>query len=167
MDVSKNSGFSIINHPFWDTPIFGNTPMAKLKTNSNHPDILGVLLVGRTSRAFSRFSSGWELVALVGLSVNRPYMKPSFQASNICIYNGSNGIQQCGLQIPPGPDLMNAFGRQIAARNNSNSHNPQTEVVYVQVKICKWFNKSCRMAVTSKQWHYLTRVWLIRFYIHN
>ena len=34
MDVSKNSGtpksailigFSIINHPFWGTPIFGNT----------------------------------------------------------------------------------------------------------------------------------------------
>ena len=34
MDVSENSGtpkssiligFSIINHPFWDTPIFGNT----------------------------------------------------------------------------------------------------------------------------------------------
>ena len=38
MDVSKNSGlkppkssilieFSIINHPFWGTPIFGNTHM--------------------------------------------------------------------------------------------------------------------------------------------
>ena len=36
MDVSENSGtprssiligFSIINHPFWDTPIFGNTQM--------------------------------------------------------------------------------------------------------------------------------------------
>ena len=35
MDVSENSGtpkssiligFSIINHPFWGTPIFGNTP---------------------------------------------------------------------------------------------------------------------------------------------
>ena len=37
MDVSQNSdtpklsiliGFSIINHPFWSTPIFGNTHMA-------------------------------------------------------------------------------------------------------------------------------------------
>ena len=36
MDGSENSGtpkssiligFSIINHPFWGTPIFGNTPM--------------------------------------------------------------------------------------------------------------------------------------------
>ena len=36
MDVSENSGtpkssilirFSIINHPFWGTPIFGNTHM--------------------------------------------------------------------------------------------------------------------------------------------
>ena len=25
LDVSENSGFSIINHPFWGTPIFGNT----------------------------------------------------------------------------------------------------------------------------------------------
>ena len=37
MDVSENSGtpkssiligFSIINHPFWGTPIFGNTQIA-------------------------------------------------------------------------------------------------------------------------------------------
>ena len=29
MGVSKNSGtgFSIINHPFWGTPIFGNIPI--------------------------------------------------------------------------------------------------------------------------------------------
>ena len=41
MDVSENSGtpkssiligFSIINHPFWGTPIFGNTQMGGLKT---------------------------------------------------------------------------------------------------------------------------------------
>ena len=39
MDVSKNSGtpkssilirFSVINHPFWGTPIFGNTHIVKL-----------------------------------------------------------------------------------------------------------------------------------------
>jgi len=39
MDVSENSGtpkssiligFSIINHPFWDTPIFGNTHMENI-----------------------------------------------------------------------------------------------------------------------------------------
>ena len=41
MDVSKNSGtpqssiligFSITNHPFWGTPIFGNTQMARFST---------------------------------------------------------------------------------------------------------------------------------------
>ena len=41
MGVSKNSGtpkssiligFSIINHPFWGTPIFGNTHILGLKT---------------------------------------------------------------------------------------------------------------------------------------
>ena len=40
MDVSKNSGtpkssiligFSIINHPFWGSPIFGNTHMHVLQ----------------------------------------------------------------------------------------------------------------------------------------
>ena len=40
MDVSENSGtpkssiligFSIINHPFWGTPIFGNTQMVLFK----------------------------------------------------------------------------------------------------------------------------------------
>ena len=40
MGVSKNHGipkssiligFSIINHPFWDTPIFGNTHIAQSK----------------------------------------------------------------------------------------------------------------------------------------
>ena len=43
MDVSENSvtpkssilvGFSIINHPFWDTPIFGNTQIKKRKFTS-------------------------------------------------------------------------------------------------------------------------------------
>ena len=43
MGVSKNSGtpkssiligFSIINHPFWDTPIFGKTLMYQQKTAS-------------------------------------------------------------------------------------------------------------------------------------
>ena len=46
MDVSKNNGtpkssiligFSIINHPFWGTPIFGNTHMASsFKKSSSH-----------------------------------------------------------------------------------------------------------------------------------
>ena len=40
MDVSENSdtpkssiliGFSIINHPFWGTPIFGNTHINQLQ----------------------------------------------------------------------------------------------------------------------------------------
>ena len=57
MDVSENSGtpkssilifligFSIINHPFWSTPIFGNT----------HMDPMGLILWGKkTARGF-----GW------------------------------------------------------------------------------------------------------------
>ena len=50
MDVSKNSGtpkssiligFSIINHPFWSTSIFGNTHMvSKIKMNNvKHPTL--------------------------------------------------------------------------------------------------------------------------------
>ena len=44
MDVSENSGtpkssiligFSIINHPFWGTPIFGNTQIARLKQHEH------------------------------------------------------------------------------------------------------------------------------------
>jgi len=47
MDVSKNSGttksssligFSIINHPFWGTPVFGNTQIAPYVDNR---DLLG------------------------------------------------------------------------------------------------------------------------------
>jgi len=47
MDVSENSGtpkssisigFSLINHPFWGTPIFGNTHIWKaLEELLNHP----------------------------------------------------------------------------------------------------------------------------------
>ena len=186
MDVSENSGnpkspilkgVSIINHPFWGTPIFGNTPMVNLKTTSNHPDILGVVWwfgwlhfqgIFEIFQWIEPRVSSLEREALVGLSVNRPdTWNRRFKHENMNLQWVFNGIQQSAWQVPPGPDLMNAFGRQIAARNNNNNHNPRTEVVYVQVKICKWFNKSCRMAVTSKQWHYLTRVWLIRWYIHN
>ena len=48
MDVSKNSGtpkssiligFSIINHPFWGTPIFGNTHMHILDLTEKTPTI--------------------------------------------------------------------------------------------------------------------------------
>ena len=55
MDVSENSGtpkssiligFSIINHPFWGTPIFGNTHMAPFITGE------GLHLVGTGSRIF-------------------------------------------------------------------------------------------------------------------
>ena len=43
MGVSKNNGipkssiligFSIINHPFWDTPIFGNTQMLRQRSQA-------------------------------------------------------------------------------------------------------------------------------------
>ena len=46
MGVSKNNGtpkssiligFSIINHPFWGTPIFGNTHMVNCTCNTSHP----------------------------------------------------------------------------------------------------------------------------------
>ena len=51
MDVSENSGtpkssiligFSIINHPFWDTPIFGNTHIsAQILSGGFCPEIWG------------------------------------------------------------------------------------------------------------------------------
>ena len=46
MDVSENSGtpkssilirFSIINHPFWGTPIFGNTHITNLAAGDFSP----------------------------------------------------------------------------------------------------------------------------------
>ena len=46
MDVSENSGtpkssiligFSILNHPFWDTPIFGNTHIAVPSNGLQYP----------------------------------------------------------------------------------------------------------------------------------
>ena len=45
MGVSKNRGppndpilmgFSIVNHPFWGTPIFGNTSFYEFKISSSH-----------------------------------------------------------------------------------------------------------------------------------
>ena len=45
VDVSENSGtpkssvligFSIINHPFWGTPIFGNTHVIGFQSSSPH-----------------------------------------------------------------------------------------------------------------------------------
>ena len=50
MDVSKNSGtpkssiwigFSIINHPFWGTPIFGNTHMFVLDLSMKKDSLFG------------------------------------------------------------------------------------------------------------------------------
>ena len=48
MDVSENSGtpkssnligFSIVNHPFWGTPIFGNTHIRHFKLSCNTPPV--------------------------------------------------------------------------------------------------------------------------------
>ena len=71
MDVSKNSGtpkssiligFSIINHPFWGTPIFGNTyiyiylypvsicvyfPLQWFNRGRNLPSLLGIFFFSR------------------------------------------------------------------------------------------------------------------------
>ena len=44
-DTHKSSiliGFSIINHPFWGIPIFGNTQMGVQISSSNHPIFRGV-----------------------------------------------------------------------------------------------------------------------------
>ena len=47
MDVSENSGtpkssmfigFSIVNHPFWGIPIFGNTHINRKWTNGTDPE---------------------------------------------------------------------------------------------------------------------------------
>ena len=53
MGLSENSGtpkssilrgFSILNHPFWGTPIFGNTQMDKLEFYNNHYTINAALI---------------------------------------------------------------------------------------------------------------------------
>ena len=72
LGVSKNSGtpkssiligFSIINHPFWGTPIFGNTLMIhcnhlqqSLNANSGTPLWVGT---GPAMEKTLRFPSGW------------------------------------------------------------------------------------------------------------
>ena len=64
MDVSKNSGtpkssiligFSIINHPFWVTPIFGNTHMKTFPNSSKlrSPAVPGWSLLVFRSQIFS------------------------------------------------------------------------------------------------------------------
>ena len=64
MGVSKNSGtpkssiligFSIINHPFWDTPIFGNIHICTETTKSWAPH-LGML---KTSSSTARRLGSW------------------------------------------------------------------------------------------------------------
>ena len=66
MGVSKNNGtpkssiligFSIIDHPFWDTPIFGNTQIAmydKKRPSKNHHCrmILGIYLEFQEGNVF-------------------------------------------------------------------------------------------------------------------
>jgi len=56
MDVSENSGtpksstligFSIINHPFWGTPIFGNTQIDKQQKTEVNVAYSTKKLVGR------------------------------------------------------------------------------------------------------------------------
>ena len=58
MDVSENSGtpkssiligFSIINHPFWDTPIFGN-----IQISHDHGDATSTAFWKKQSRKFQR-----------------------------------------------------------------------------------------------------------------
>ena len=53
MDVSENNGtpkssiligISIINHPFWGTPILGNTQITNKQTQKKNPDKLPPLL---------------------------------------------------------------------------------------------------------------------------
>ena len=63
MGVSKNSGtpkssiligFSTINHPFWGTPIFGNTQISQLKSffSSPAPVHVDILTLPTTSTSF-------------------------------------------------------------------------------------------------------------------
>ena len=37
-------GFSIRNHPFWGTPIFGNTHIPLLETNMSSPKVVGKMI---------------------------------------------------------------------------------------------------------------------------
>ena len=75
MDVSENSGFpppnhpiligcSIINHPFWGSPIFGNTQMGRLES----PTVSGTKNRGIFSRV--PFLSVWHI--FLGRSVKFP-----------------------------------------------------------------------------------------------
>ena len=64
MGVSKNRGtpkssiligFSIINHPFWGNPIFGNTQIKGWKWNENTPNLF---LIWRLFRTLSQVFCG-------------------------------------------------------------------------------------------------------------
>ena len=68
MGVSKNNGtpkssiligFSIIDHPFWDTPIFGNIHMAIFLEENSTPQYLSVFFAKRVDSRHD--SSGQKL----------------------------------------------------------------------------------------------------------
>ena len=76
MGVSKNNGtpkssiligFSIINHPFWDTPIFGNTNISTPPTQPvtdffvEFPGSKGSKLSKRVRTACCRVAVRWQL----------------------------------------------------------------------------------------------------------
>ena len=65
MDVSENSGtpksstligFSIINHPFWGTPIFGNTQIDKQQKTEVNVAYSTKKLVGRWTNPFETYA---------------------------------------------------------------------------------------------------------------
>ena len=92
--VPPNHGFSLINHPFWGTPIFGNTRISTGKTQIVHVNV-GVMVTNnrfnRTytfttrHRCFQHFLKIWEQW---GTMENLLFNK-SLSLQNICFDFGS------------------------------------------------------------------------------
>ena len=101
MDVSKNSGipkssilmgFSIINHPFWGTPIFGNINMTMLKGMLTSLALHDTTTLGKLCRgAFcSDVSSTWCFSDLKSFFNKKPRHHQDYQVYviiNLSLYS--------------------------------------------------------------------------------
>ena len=110
MGVSKNNGtsnssiligFSIINHPFWGTPIFGNTQicfippkkwlmddlMCKLSGHRTHlhqaPAVQNTPAVPKLTRGWMLELSRWQVGGWFGKNMKLPFVEPPEKVMNI------------------------------------------------------------------------------------
>ena len=102
------------------------------------------------------------------LFVSRLYMKPFVHASNMHLQWVGDPT---GCFTGTGT-TMTRFDECVWATNRSSKQQQQPQPADRKLRMCKWrsasfFNISCRIVVTSKQWHHITREWLIRWYIYN